>query len=162
MPYKGISNADIRRNLIGFQSSVVPEAEALNVKLAIHPNDPPLKLFGLPLAVSTPDDFNAVFRANPSLANGLTWCLGSLSVGDVEDAMSIGQNHAERIHFAHLCVVEKDPEDHMSFQEAEHLSGAVSLVAALDLLLKEEQRRADTERPALIPFPAGSWPLHRR
>ncbi|MBE9640466.1 mannonate dehydratase [Salipiger mangrovisoli] len=150
--YEGLSNADIRRNLIEFQSIVVPEAERLGVNLAIHPNDPPKNLFGLPLAASTPEDFNAMFEANPARCNGLTWCLGSLSVGDPDDALRIGRDHADRIHFAHLRVVEKDDADPESFMEAEHLGGSVSLVAALDILRREEMRRLATGTPRPIPF----------
>jgi mannonate dehydratase len=150
--YEGLTNADIRRNLIEFQSIIVPEAKKLGVNLAIHPNDPPKNLFGLPLAASTPEDFDAMFTANPSRTNGLTWCLGSLSVGDPEDALRIGRDHADRIHFAHLRVVEKDADDPDSFMEAEHLGGAVSLVAALDTLRYEEMRRAASGAPCPIPF----------
>ncbi len=140
--YEGLTNADIRRNLIEFQSIIVPEADRLGVKLGIHPNDPPKNLFGLPLAASTPEDFDAMFSANPSLNNGLTWCLGSLSPGNAKDAIDIGKKYADRIHFAHLRVVEKDSDDPESFQEAEHLAGEVDLVEALDIMLTEEERRA--------------------
>lgn len=150
--YDGLTNADIRRNLIEFQSIIVPEAERLGVDLAIHPNDPPKNLFGLPLAASTPEDFDAMFTANPSRTNGLTWCLGSLSVGNPIDAMRIGRDHASRIHFAHLRVVEKDADDPESFMEAEHMGGAVSLVAALDILRREELRRAEFGSQRPIPF----------
>lgn len=148
--YEGLTNADIRRNLIEFQSIVVPEAEALGVDLCIHPNDPPKNLFGLPLAASTREDFEAMFSANPSPANGLTWCLGSLSPGNAKDAIAIGRTHADRIQFTHMRVVEKDKDDPESFQEAEHLAGDVDLVEALDILLQEEARRERSGSPKPI------------
>lgn len=148
--YEGLTNQGIRKNLIDFQSVIVPEAERLGIDLCIHPNDPPKNLFGLPLAVSTPDDFKTIFEANPSPANGLTWCLGSLSVGDADNAMQIGRTHADRIRFAHLRVVQKDVDDPDCFEEAEHLGGAVSLIEAVDVLLQEEDRRAASGAPKPI------------
>lgn len=150
--YSHLNNASIRKNLIDFQSVVVPEAERLGVELCIHPNDPPKSLFGLPLAASTPSDFDAMFAATPSPANGLTWCLGSLSVACAKDAMHIGRTHADRIRFAHLRVVLKDEGDPDSFEEAEHLDGALDLVEAVDILLSEEDRRAAAGTPAPIPM----------
>lgn len=150
--YSAITNDEIRANLLEFQSVVVPEAERLGVDLCIHPNDPPNSLFGLPLAASTPEDFNKMFAANPSPANGLTWCLGSLSVGDPAEALSIGRNHADRIRFAHLRVVSKDHDDPESFHEAEHLSGEVDLIEAVDILLREEDRRSASGATAPIPM----------
>ncbi|MEN8676650.1 MAG: mannonate dehydratase [Alteriqipengyuania sp.] len=150
--YKELSNSGIRQNLIDFHSVIVPEAERLGVDLCLHPNDPPRNLFGLPLAASTPEDFDTLFAANPSPANGLTWCLGSLSVGDPQDAMDIGRKHADRIRFAHLRVVQKDEGDPDCFEEAEHLGGAVSLIEAVDVLLTEEDRRAAAGAPKPIPM----------
>ncbi|PWJ13865.1 mannonate dehydratase [Jannaschia seohaensis] len=150
--YEGLTNDGIRQNLIDFQSVIVPEAERLGVDLCIHPNDPPKNLFGLPLAVSTPEDFKTIFEANPSPANGLTWCLGSLSVGAAEDAIKIGRTHSDRIRFAHLRVVQKDESDADCFEEAEHLAGEVSLIEAVEVLLTEEDRRASRGAPKPIPM----------
>lgn len=140
--YRGVGREDLLANIVAFQNRVAPEAERLGMRLAIHPDDPPRPLLGLPRAASTRDDFKAMFSAAPSPANGLTWCLGSLTAGhDPADALRIGADHAARIHFAHFRVVERDADDPESFQEAEHLGGAVSLVEAVALLTGEERRR---------------------
>lgn len=139
--WNGVGREDLLRNIIAFQARVAPEAERLGLRLAIHPDDPPRALLGLPRAVSTRNDFQAMFSATPNPANGLTWCLGSLSAGDPADALPIGRDHAERIHFGHLRVVEHDADDPESFQEAAHLGGDVSLLDALRLILDEERRR---------------------
>jgi mannonate dehydratase len=141
--YAGVTREALLANIVAFQSTVAPEAERLGVRLAIHPDDPPRPLLGLPRAVSTRADFAAMFGATPARANGLTWCLGSLSAGVAADALAIGADHADRIHFAHLRVVETDADDPESFQEAAHLEGAVSLIDAVALLLGEEARRGD-------------------
>ncbi|MEH6631794.1 MAG: mannonate dehydratase [Halopseudomonas aestusnigri] len=139
--YQGITHDKLLDNISAFQAAVVREAEELGVLLAIHPDDPPRPLLGLPRAASTRQDFETMFSRVPSISNGLTWCLGSLSAGNPEEAMEIGREQAQRIHFSHLRVVESDEHDLESFQEAEHLGGDVSLVSAIDLLLNEENRR---------------------
>jgi mannonate dehydratase len=150
--YQDISNGALLENVIRFQQAVTPEAERLGVRLAIHPDDPPRPLLGLPRAVSTRADFDRMFAATPSLANGLTWCLGSLSSGLANEALAIGREQAHRIHFAHFRVVEKDIDDPESFQEASHLGGDVSLVAAMELLLGEAARRKAAGQGARIPM----------
>jgi len=142
--YRNVSADNLLNNLITFQAAVAPVAETLGVRLAIHADDPPRPLLGMPRCVSTRSDFQQMFTATPSPANGMTWCLGSLSAATNETALAIGADHASRIHFAHLRVVTKDPGDVDSFQEAEHLGGDVSLIAAVDLLLAEE---SSTGRP---------------
>ncbi|MBT5186183.1 MAG: mannonate dehydratase [Kordiimonadaceae bacterium] len=139
--YQEISNEELLNNLIDFQKRVVPIAEELGVTLAIHPDDPPRPLLGMPRAVSKRGDFQKMFSEVPSINNGLTWCLGSLSAGDSEDTFNIGEDHPDRIHFAHLRAVSKDPDDPECFQEAEHLGGDVSLVRAIDIILSEEKKR---------------------
>lgn len=151
-PYRDISNADLLQNLIVFQTAVAPVAEELGVMLAIHPDDPPRPILGMPRCASTRANFREMFAATPSRSNGLTWCLGALSSAVEEDAIAIGEDHADRIHFSHLRVVEKDAGDVESFQEAEHLAGDVSLVRAVDLLLTEEKSRAAKGENRAIPM----------
>jgi len=76
--FASLSHRDLQANLAAFLSVVVPEAEALGVRLAIHPDDPPFPLFGLPRCVSTAQDLAFILDAVPSAANGLTFCTGSL------------------------------------------------------------------------------------
>src|SRR5271170_4690350 len=74
--YNGVTAADLRANLIEFLREVVPVAEELGVRLAIHPDDPPWSLFGLPRVVSTAEDARAILAGYDTLANGLTFCVG--------------------------------------------------------------------------------------
>ncbi len=153
--YGRLDHDALLANIVAFQNAVAPEAERLGVKLAIHPDDPPRPLLGLPRAASTRADFKAMFEGAPSPANGLTWCLGSLSASATApaDALAIGRDHAERIYFAHLRVVEQDADDKESFQEAEHLGGAGARVVAVALAPGLARRRG-----AAIPMrPDHGW-----
>ncbi|MGR3512688.1 MAG: mannonate dehydratase [Paracoccaceae bacterium] len=149
--YDGMTDADLRNQLIAFQSAIVPEAEALGLRLAIHPDDPPWSLFGLPRVVSQMSDYEALFTANPSRANGVTFCTGSLGARADNDLAAIVRALADRVHFAHLRNVQRDPDG--SFFEADHLEGSTDMVAIVDLLLAEQRRRGRERRDdTLIPM----------
>ena len=81
--YQGMKPGDLRANLISFLTEVVPVAEELGMRLAIHPDDPPWSLFGLPRVVSTAQDARAILAGVDSEANGLTFCVGSYGAGAV-------------------------------------------------------------------------------
>ena len=134
-----LSHADLRANLTAFLEAVVPEAEALGVLLAIHPDDPPFPLFGLPRCVSTADDLAFLLAANPSPANGLTFCTGSLGARADNDLPAMARRFAERVHFAHLRNVRREADG--SFHEAAVLSGSTDMIAVLAAI--RQAQRAD-------------------
>jgi len=149
-PYAGLSPDDLRANLVAFVAEVAPVAEALGARLAIHPDDPPISLFGLPRVVSTAADYGALFAAVPSAANGMTLCAGSLASRADNDVVAMAREFAPRLHFAHLRNVACEADG--SFVEAGHLDGDVDMVALVRALLDEEARRraagrADAEIP---------------
>ena len=139
--YDAVSEADLRANLAHFLQAVVPVAEELGVRLAIHPDDPPRPLLGLPRVVSTAADARAVLAAAPSVANGLTFCTGSYGVLAENDLVAMARELAERIYFAHLrsTVREEDPR---TFHEGDHIAGDVDMVGVVSELVLEERRRA--------------------
>ncbi|PWD51262.1 mannonate dehydratase [Serinibacter arcticus] len=139
--YDTVSEADLRANLAAFLQAVVPVAQELGVRLAIHPDDPPRPLLGLPRVVSTASDAREVLAAAPSVANGLTFCTGSYGVRAENDLVAMAGEFAERIYFAHLrsTVREDDPR---SFHEGNHIAGDVDMVGVITALVKEERRRA--------------------
>ena len=148
--FDGMGEDDLRASLIAFQSAVVPVAEELGVRLSIHPDDPPFPLFGLARVVSQASDYEALFAANPALANGVTFCTGSLGGRADNDLPAMLDSLAPRVHFAHLRNVLLEPDG--SFFEADHLEGSTDMVAIVDGLLREERRRraegrADCEIP---------------
>ena len=145
--YRGIDAARLRANLVAFLERVAPVAEKLGVSLTLHPDDPPRPLFGLPRIASTAEDYQALFDAVPSPANGMCFCTGSLGVSTANDLVAIARAFAARIHFVHLRATKREPDG--SFFEADHLDGDVDMVAVIRELLAEEGRRMDGGK---IPF----------
>lgn len=142
--YKGLHQTDLRESLITFLREVVPVAEELGVRLAIHPDDPPWSLFGLPRVVSTAEDLRAILAAVDTPANGLTFCVGSLGASADNDLPAMAAEFSSRIHFAHLRQVVREPDG--SFYEAEHLRGSSDMTGIICALLKEEARRKSQNR----------------
>jgi mannonate dehydratase len=146
-----ISDEDMRANLIEFLKEVVPVAVENNVRLAIHPDDPPFSLFGLPRVVSKAEDIEAILAAVNEAANGITLCAGSYGSRQGNDVVAMAERFAGRIHFAHLRNVSKGSDG--SFTESEHLAGDVNMVSLISVLRREERRRADAGRAdSIIPM----------
>ena len=148
--YRDMSVEDFRENLVAFLREIVPVAEEAGVKMAIHPDDPPFPIFGLPRVVSNAEDAAALLAARRSPSNGLTLCTGSYGAGWQNDLPAMAKRFASDIHFAHLRNVTKEPDG--SFHEAEHLGGDTDMVAVVGALMAEERRRkavgrADFEIP---------------
>jgi len=137
--YRDVSPEGFRQNLFTFLREIVPVAEEAGVKMAIHPDDPPFPLFGLPRVVSSAEDAAALLAAAPSPSNGLTLCTGSYGANPRNDLPAMAKRFASDIHFAHLRNVTKEPDG--SFHEAEHLEGDTDMVAVVAALLAEERRR---------------------
>jgi mannonate dehydratase len=149
--YADVGAEGLRERLIGFLREVLPLAEELGLKFAIHPDDPPRPLMGLPRIVSTQADIAAILDGAHSPANGLTLCAGSLGANPANDVPDIARRFADRTHFAHLRNVAREPDT--SFHEADHLGGDTDMVALVEVLLAEEQRRRSVGRADWqIPF----------
>lgn len=137
--YAGMTHDKLRANLKRFLEAIIPTAEEVGIRMCIHPDDPPRSLFGLPRICSTEDDIAYILDSVESPANGLTLCSGSLGANPKNDVPKIARRFADKIWFAHLRNVAKDPDG--SFMEAEHLGGDTDMVALVDALMAEEQRR---------------------
>ena len=144
--YKDIDSAALRHNLFEFLAQVLPRAEALDVKLAIHPDDPPRDMLGLPRIICTADDLDILFKAQPSPSNGITLCVGTYSSRPDNDLPAMARQFGPRIHFSHLRGVSRDADEQRSFYEASHLDSDIDMIAVIKELLGEETRRA-TEEP---------------
>jgi mannonate dehydratase len=114
------------------------------VRLGIHPDDPPVSLYGLPRIVSTAADARAVLRAVDSPANGLTFCTGSYGVRPDNDLVAMIKEFGPRIHFAHLRNVRREVDG--SFYEADHLGGSTDMPAVVIALMQEQDRRKGEAR----------------
>jgi mannonate dehydratase len=143
--YQGVTAAVLRNNLVAFLQEVVPVAAENGVRLAIHPDDPPWPLFGLPRVVSTAEDIKAIFDACDALANGLTFCVGSFGARADNDLLAMVHEFGSRIHFAHLRQVTREPDG--SFHEAEHLAGSSDMVGVIRAIMQEEAQRRRAGRP---------------
>ncbi|KGM48149.1 mannonate dehydratase [Pseudooceanicola atlanticus] len=149
--WHGFTADDLRASLSHFLSEVIPTAEELGMRMCVHPDDPPRPILGLPRIVSTEEDIARLFAMQDSRANGLTLCTGSLGAHPDNDPVRIARRFADRIHFAHLRNVAKEPDG--SFQEAAHLEGDTDIPAVLAALLEEEGKRRNAGRAdAEIPF----------
>jgi mannonate dehydratase len=137
--YEGIDKDALRTNLARFLREVVPTAEAVGIRLCIHPDDPPRPMLGLSRVVSNEDDIAFVLGAVDSTANGLTLCTGSLGAGAANDVPGIARRFADRTWFAHLRNVTKEPDG--SFMEADHLGGDVAMVPVIQALMEAAGRR---------------------
>jgi mannonate dehydratase len=146
--FEEIDGEAMRDNLRAFLREVVPVAEEVGAVLAIHPDDPPFSLFGLPRVISTAADVRHLLGWVESPANGITLCTGSYGARPDNDLVAMAEEFAPRINFAHLRNVTREPDG--SFYEAEHLDGDVDMVAVVGALLKEERTlRAEGRRPEI-------------
>ena len=142
--YKDINLEGMRQNLLEFVSAITPVAEEAGVQLAIHPDDPPFPLFGLPRVNSTADDTRKLLKAVDMRANGVTLCTGSYGANPTNDLVAMAEEFAPRIHFAHLRNTTHEPDG--SFYEAEHLDGDTDMVSVVAALMTEEARRSKEGR----------------
>ena len=138
--YAEVDAERLRANLAAFLKIVIPVAEKEGVVLAIHPDDPPRPLFGLPRVVSTAADMKAIAAMVDSPANGFTFCTGSYGVRPDNNLVKMFETHADRVHFLHLRATKREA-DPRSFHEAAHLDGDVDMVAVIKAVLLAERRR---------------------
>ncbi|WP_084079542.1 mannonate dehydratase [Demequina sp. NBRC 110057] len=138
--YAGQTHESMRDNLAYFLERVIPVAEEVGVRMAIHPDDPPFDLFGIPRVVSTMEDAQWILDAVPSPANGLTLCVGSYGVRADNDVVEMARRFADRIYFSHLRSTRRE-EDPDSFHEAVHIDGDIDIVGVVRALVVEERRR---------------------
>ena len=139
--YKEVDHQTLRSNLFAFLDKVLPHAEQAGIKLAIHPDDPPWDLFGLPRVICTADNLITLFDRLPSPANGITLCVGTYGSRADNDLPAMAKQFGDRIHFAHLRGVSRDQDEQRSFFEANHLDSDIDMVSVIRNLLEEEQRR---------------------
>jgi mannonate dehydratase len=128
-----------REHLISFLREIIPVAEESGVRMCIHPDDPPIPLFGLPRVVSTESDARVLLDSVPSEANGLTLCAGSFGARGDNDLIRMAREFGPKIHFVHLRNVKREADG--SFTETQHLDGDNDMVGLISALLDEEDRR---------------------
>jgi len=132
--YADIDADQLRKNYAHFLRSVIPTAEKYDVRLAVHPDDPPFAVLGLPRIVSTESDLREIIAMAPSPANGLCFCSGSLGARNDNDLVGIIERLGKHIHAVHLRSVQH--LDDGRFYEANHLEGCGNIPALVNAFLK--------------------------
>jgi len=146
--YQEIDAEQLRRNHLRFLAAVCPAAAEADVRLVVHPDDPPFPIFGLPRVVSTEADVTHLFQQVPSPANGLCFCAGSFGVRADNDLPGMIRRLGDRIGFVHLRSVERET-DGKSFHEAAHLEGDAGMEAIVSAIaeISDAQGRSIPMRP---------------
>lgn len=137
--YANIDADKLKEHLVYFLQQVVPVAEACGLVMAIHPDDPPYPVLGLPRIVSTEADAAYLLNAVDSPANGLCFCTGSYGARADNNIVKMLQRFGDRVHFLHLRNTKRDTEG--NFYEAAHLAGDTDMYEVIKEVLSIQKRR---------------------
>ena len=137
--YDGLTHADLKSNLSHFLNQVIPVAEELGVKMAIHPDDPPIDIMGLPRIIKSESDLEDLVNFFDSPSNGITFCTGSLGANPNNDLQKMIYKFADKIHFLHLRNVKREPDG--SFFEDNHLDGSSDMYSIVKAILEIEDKK---------------------
>jgi len=135
--YKDIDKNQLRQNLAEFLKSIMPTCEQYGLKLAIHPDDPPRPICGLPRVMSTEEDIQWLVSEIPSINNGLTMCTGSYGIRSDNNLVDMIKHYGNRIHFIHLRSTKREKNPN-TFYEASHLDGDVDMYAVTRAIVEQE------------------------
>ncbi len=148
--YEGVNKEQLRNHFQHFMSVIAPVLIKHNIRMCIHPDDPPFPVLGLPRIVTGQEGLDWLLKCVDIPQNGLTFCAGSLSSGIHNDVPALAARYAKRTHFVHLRST--NVFENRNFAESDHLSGRGHLVEVIRIFLEEEKRRRK-EDPGCYPIP---------
>lgn len=137
--YDDLSHEDLKSNLSYFLNAIVPLAEELGIKMAIHPDDPPIDIMGLPRIIKSESDLEDLVNFIDSPSNGITFCTGSLGANPDNDLPKMIRKFKDRIHFLHLRNVRREADG--SFYEDNHLDGSTDMYEVVKAVKEIEKER---------------------
>ena len=137
--YKDIDETRLKEHFKLFLQEIIPVAEAAGVRMAVHPDDPPYSIMGLPRIVSCEKDVKELVEMYDSPANGLCFCTGSYSPREDNDLPGMIERYGHRINVLHLRSTQRNGDG--SFYEANHLEGSVDMYAVVKAALNEMKKR---------------------
>ncbi|MBD0831864.1 mannonate dehydratase [Aestuariibaculum sediminum] len=137
--YDYLTHADLKANLSFFLNEVIPVCEENGIVMAIHPDDPPMDIMGLPRIIKSESDLDDLVKFIDSPSNGITFCTGSLGANPDNDLPSMIRKFANRIHFLHLRNVRREADG--SFYEDNHLDGSTDMYEVVKAVLEIEKQR---------------------
>lgn len=143
--YKDIGHHGLRENLAFFLESIRETCEENNIRMTIHPDDPPFDILGLPRIASCGEDLSYIIQMVNRPFNGICFCTGSLGAGKQNNLPEMLKAVGDRVYFVHLRNVTKEPDG--SFYEADHLEGDADMFAVMKELIIIQNKRSDS-----IPF----------
>ncbi|MEX0424901.1 mannonate dehydratase [Providencia rettgeri] len=149
--YANIDRNKLREHFAYFLKKIIPIAEEIGLKMAVHPDDPPRPILGLPRIVSTIEDMQWMANTVDSDANGYTMCTGSYGVRADNDLVNMIRTFGSRIYFLHLRSTLRE-ENPNTFHEAAHLAGDVDMYNVICAVAEEEHRRLQSGSGELIPM----------
>ncbi|MBN8202004.1 mannonate dehydratase [Bacillus sp. NTK034] len=123
--YQDITAEDLWDNLRYFLKEILPVAEEAGIKMAIHPDDPPWSIFGLPRIMTGEESLQKLLSISGSPSNGITFCTGSLGANPQNDMVDLARKFAARSPFAHIRNVKIF--DNGDFIETSHLTADGSI-----------------------------------
>ncbi|MCQ2171906.1 MAG: mannonate dehydratase [Bacteroidales bacterium] len=130
-PYEGMTKDGLRANMKYFLEAVMPVCDEYDINMCVHPDDPPMPVFGMPRLVCNADDIRWFLGAVDNFHNGLTFCAGSLSAGAHNDVVAMAREFAPRTHFVHMRSC--DLLSGGDFVEAPHVGSKVNLVDLVEI-----------------------------
>jgi mannonate dehydratase len=139
--YDDVGENALRKNLHAFLEEIIPVAEESGVFMALHPDDPPWPLLGLPRVVSNRRDVEQLLAVVDSPSNGITLCTGSLGAGFQNNLVEMAETFARRVNFIHLRNVTRNELG--DFFEDNHLDGDVDMYGVMRALIGEQKRRSE-------------------